>query len=178
MGCESRGNHNGNPGLFTLGGCIRADASFGGGGCLTASISRHVANSGKGCGIHSRGVNYASGRGYSLPDPIFVKDSGGHFLVANQAAADAMGVVASAEVLGKTDFDFYTKELASGYFEDERKIVLSGQPLASKEEYYTEPSGQTRCLLITKVPLRAASGRIIGIIGIGRNITALKSVEA
>lgn len=114
----------------------------------------------------------------SLPDPIFVKDSGGHFLVANQAAADAMGVATSAEVLGKTDFDFYTEELASGYFEDERKIVLSGQPLASKEEYFTEPSGQTRCLLTTKVPLRAASGRIIGIIGIGRNITALKSVEA
>lgn len=114
----------------------------------------------------------------SLPDPIFVKDSGGHFLVANQAAADAMGVATSAEVLGKTDFDFYTEELASGYFEDERKIVLSGQPLTSKEEYFTEPGGQTRCLLITKVPLRAASGRIIGIIGIGRNITALKSVEA
>jgi diguanylate cyclase (GGDEF)-like protein/PAS domain S-box-containing protein len=114
----------------------------------------------------------------SLPDPIFVKDSGGHFLVANQAAADAMGVSTSAELLGKTDFDFYTEELASGYSEDERKIVSSGQPLTSKEEHFTGPRGQTRCLLTTKVPLRAPSGRIIGIIGIGRNITALKSVEA
>src|ERR1700722_12084174 len=114
----------------------------------------------------------------SLPDPIFVKDSGGHFLVANQAAADAMGVASSSELLGKTDFDFYAEELASGYSQDERKIVSSGQPLTSKEEHFTGPGGQTRCFLTTKVPLRAPSGRVIGIIGIGRNITTLKSVEA
>ena len=114
----------------------------------------------------------------SLPDLIFVKDSGSRFLMANQGTADAMGAATGADLLGKTDFDFYPEEIAAVYFEDEQKIILSGQPLVSQQQPLKELSGRARCLLTTKVPLFDAAGRAVGIIGIGRDITKLKEVEA
>lgn len=114
----------------------------------------------------------------SLPDLIYVKDANSRFLLANQATADAMGVADSSDLLGKTDSDFYPQELAAGFFADEQKVVLSGQPLTSREEHLKESDGQTRRILTSKFPLRDAAHKIIGIIGIGRNITALKAVEA
>jgi diguanylate cyclase (GGDEF)-like protein/PAS domain S-box-containing protein len=112
-----------------------------------------------------------------LPSPIFVKDSESHFLFVNQATADTKGLQ-PADLLGKTDFDFFPEEIAAGFLEDERKILLSGQPQISKEEYIKEPNGRTRCNLTTKVPLPDAAGQTIGIIGISRNISALKDAEA
>jgi diguanylate cyclase (GGDEF)-like protein/PAS domain S-box-containing protein len=115
-----------------------------------------------------------------LPDPIYVKDSGSRFLLANQAAANNMGVgvATGAELLGKTDFDFFPQELAASFFEDEQKVLLSGKPQISKEEQIKEPNGRTRFLLSSKVPMVDAAGQVIGIIGVGRNITALKEMEA
>jgi diguanylate cyclase (GGDEF)-like protein/PAS domain S-box-containing protein len=114
----------------------------------------------------------------NLPDPIYVKDSESRFLLANQAAAKNMGVANSANLVGKTDFDFFPQELAAGFFDDERTVILSGQAQVSKEEVIEDTSGQTRFMLSTKVPLFDAAGKTIGIVGVGRNITALKTVEA
>jgi diguanylate cyclase (GGDEF)-like protein/PAS domain S-box-containing protein len=114
----------------------------------------------------------------NLPDLIYVKDSGSRFLLANQGTAKAMGVATGASLVGKTDFDFYPEELATTFFEDERKVLLSGQPQICKQEHIKELTGQTRCILTTKVPMFDDAGRTIGIIGIGSNITALKEVEA
>jgi diguanylate cyclase (GGDEF)-like protein/PAS domain S-box-containing protein len=114
----------------------------------------------------------------NVPDPIYVKDSKSRFLLANQRTADVMGAATSSGLLGKTDFDFYPQEIASGFIEDERKIMLSGQPLVNHEEYIKESSGKSRWTLTTKIPMFDDTGQTIGIIGIGRNITMLKEVEA
>lgn len=114
----------------------------------------------------------------NLPDTIYVKDLESRFLLANQAAATNMGAATSADLLGKTDFDFFPAELAAGFFEDERQVLLSGQPLVSREEQITDQNSQTRYLLSTKIPMFNAAGRVIGIVGVGRNITNLKVVEA
>jgi diguanylate cyclase (GGDEF)-like protein/PAS domain S-box-containing protein len=114
----------------------------------------------------------------SLPDTIFVKDVQSRFLLANQAAAKNMGAASGADLLGKTDFDFFPEELAAVFLEDERKVLESGRSQLNKEELIGESDGQKRCLLTTKVPLFDDTGRIIGLIGVGRNITALKAVEA
>ena len=113
-----------------------------------------------------------------LPDMIYVKDTESRFMMANKAAANNIGAANSADLLGKTDFDFFPHDLAAGFFEDERKVLLSRQPQVSKEEFIPEASGKIRCILTTKVPLFDAAGQVIGIIGIGRNITKLKAVEA
>jgi diguanylate cyclase (GGDEF)-like protein/PAS domain S-box-containing protein len=114
----------------------------------------------------------------NLPDMIYAKDAESRFQLANKAAANNVGAASIADLLGKTDFDFFPQELAAGFFEDERKVLLSGEPQVSKEEYIPETSGKIRCILTTKVPLFDAAGQAIGLVGIGRNITKLKAVEA
>lgn len=114
----------------------------------------------------------------SLPDLIYVKDSQSRFLLANQGTAEAMGAASGRDLVGKTDFDYYPEALAESFFRDEQRVIETGEALVSRDENIRESDGRTRCILTTKVPLRDEAGRPAGIIGIGRNITALKETEA
>jgi diguanylate cyclase (GGDEF)-like protein/PAS domain S-box-containing protein len=114
----------------------------------------------------------------SLPDLIYVKDEKSRFLFANHGTAEIMGAGSGAELVGKTDFDFYPDSLASGFFHDEQRVIETGESLVSRDEHVREADGRIRYILTTKVPLRDMAGKPVGIIGIGRNITALKETEA
>ena len=114
----------------------------------------------------------------SLPDLIYVKDAESRFLLANHATAEALGTESPAELVGNTDFDFFSGELAAGFYQDEQRIIQSGEPLVGKEEHIPLADDQIRYILTTKVPFRDPDGKVIGVIGIGRNITALKETEA
>ncbi len=115
----------------------------------------------------------------NIPDHIYVKDREGRFLVANLATARVMGAKSPDELLGKTDFDFYPRDLADRYFADEQEILRSGQPMVNREEpLMDQGTGEQGWLLTTKVPFRDAHGEIAGIIGISRNITERKRAEA
>jgi diguanylate cyclase (GGDEF)-like protein/PAS domain S-box-containing protein len=113
----------------------------------------------------------------SVPDFVYVKDTQSRFLLANRSTAEAMGAKSVSDLLGKTDLDFYPRELAEGFLADELEVIRTGQPLVSRDEVTREIAGEIRYTLSTKVPLRDAAGEIIGIIGIGRDITALKHTE-
>ena len=112
----------------------------------------------------------------SLPDLIYVKDVSCKFLLANDACCRVMGTD-SAHVVGKDDFEFFPKELAQGFFEDEQKVMRSGEPLLNREESVIYHDGTKSYVLTTKVPLRDVHGRVIGIMGIGRDITARVQAE-
>jgi len=99
----------------------------------------------------------------TLPDPVYVKDAQSRFLVANPAAASFMGCSAPDQLIGKTDADFYSSELARQFRADELKIVESGEPLLNHLEPHTDGSGATTWILTSKVPLRDASGKVVGI---------------
>ena len=114
----------------------------------------------------------------SVPDLIYAKDLESRFLFANQGTADVMGAASGKELRGKSDFDYYPTELAAGFYQDEQKVIQTGVPLVSQDEHIREADGRIRWLLTTKVPFRDAQGKTIGVIGIGRNITALKETEA
>jgi len=114
----------------------------------------------------------------SVPDLIYAKDRDSRFLFANQGTADVMGATSGKELRGKSDFDYYSSELAAGFYQDEQKVIQTGVALVSQDEHLRERDGRIRWLLTTKVPFRDADGQTIGIIGIGRNITALKETEA
>ena len=57
-------------------------------------------------------------------------------------------------------------------------MIQTGQPLINREEKIVSPTGETFWLLSSKIPLRDAGGKIVGIVGMGRNITAIKDSEA
>jgi diguanylate cyclase (GGDEF)-like protein/PAS domain S-box-containing protein len=112
-----------------------------------------------------------------LPDLIYAKDTESRFVIGNIAVARLMGATPD-ELLGKTDFDFYPQELAKQYYADEQEIIRSGQPLINREEPLMDQlTGRKGWLSTTKVPLRNSEGKIVGIVGIGQDITERKRVE-
>jgi len=113
----------------------------------------------------------------NIPDYMYVKDLNGRFLIANSYLAREVGTQTPEQILGKTDYDFYPSELANGFHLDEMKVIQSGEALYNREEKGRNREGHEIDVLTTKVPLRDQSGRIFGIAGVGRDITALKTME-
>ena len=113
----------------------------------------------------------------NVPDRIYFKDTESRFLQASLALARRLGLKDAIEVVGKTDFDFHPPELAREFHADEQRILLTGQPIINKIERQRATDGNDIWASVTKVPLRNRAGFITGIIGISRDITAIKRVE-
>jgi PAS domain S-box-containing protein/putative nucleotidyltransferase with HDIG domain len=113
----------------------------------------------------------------NLPDYIYVKDTEGRFLLNNTAHVRSLGAASQEEVLGKTDFDFFPHELAARAHADEQSIIESGQPLVNRERSRTDAQGNITWIATTKVPWRDSRGRVVGIVGLSRDITERKRAE-
>ncbi len=81
------------------------------------------------------------------------------------------------EVIGKTDFDFFSEEHAAAAFEDEQKIIRTGEPVVGKLERETFHDRPHNWVSSTKMPLRNTRGQIIGTFGISRDVTAQIKTE-
>jgi PAS domain S-box-containing protein len=113
----------------------------------------------------------------TLPDNIFIKDAESRFVISNLAHARLLRAKTPDEIVRKTDFDIFPQELAASYYADEQAVIRSGQPLVNREERTIDPEGKTRWLLTSKVPLRNDQGKVVGIVGINRDITERKRAE-
>jgi PAS domain S-box-containing protein len=113
----------------------------------------------------------------NLPDFIFVKDTGSRFVINNIAHVYALGATTQEEVIGKTDFDFFSPEMAKQYYNDEQTVITTGQSLIHREEPYLDNAGNLKWLSTTKVPLRDSHDQIIGLVGISRDVTAYKRAD-
>ena len=113
----------------------------------------------------------------NMPDYIYVKDLNGRFLIANPYLAHEIGAGDAEHVIGKTDYDFYPRELADNFRRDEQHVILTGMPLYNREEKGIDRAGNEIDVLTTKVPLRDERGHITGVAGVGRDISALKRME-
>jgi len=110
----------------------------------------------------------------NLPDQIFVKDLEGRYLLLNAAATATRGASRSEDLIGKTVFDLFPQHVAARFDAEDRAVMEMGVPLLNREMETTWPDGRTGLHLTTKVPLRDAAGGITGLVGINRNITALR----
>jgi len=113
----------------------------------------------------------------NLPDAVYVKDTKCCKTIANIADVHNMGGKTETEVLGKNDFDFYPKEIASAFYADDQSVIQSGQPIHNKEEFFIDKEGKEHWLLTSKLPLRDEQGRITSLVGVGREITEQKRIE-
>lgn len=113
----------------------------------------------------------------NIPDRIYFKDTQSRFVKISKALAKRLGISNPNDAVGKTDFDFNPPEKAREFFEDEQRILRTGEPLINKIERQILPSGETVWASTTKVPLRNSDGQIVGIVGINRDITDLKLAE-
>jgi PAS domain S-box-containing protein len=112
----------------------------------------------------------------NVPDHIYVKDTENRYVVSNNAFARRVGAT-TQEVIGKTVFELFTQELASQFYADDQEIIRSGQLLLNRESSYADKTGKKIWNQTSKVPLRDSSGKIVGLVGIARDITERKRTE-
>jgi two-component system, sensor histidine kinase and response regulator len=113
----------------------------------------------------------------NIPDRIYFKDVKSRFLRVSSSMAKRLGAKDPVDVFGKTDFDFYPRDLAQEFFNDEQRIITTGQPLINKLERIVDVDEVESWASVTKVPLYNRSGIVTGIIGISRDVTKLKEAE-
>ena len=111
-----------------------------------------------------------------IPDVIYFKDRKGRLVLVNQAHAKGLGLKPE-QVQGKTDFDFFPRRRAQEMLKDDTYVIRAGKPLIDKIERATRPDGVDNYVSTTKIPWFDEKKRVIGVIGITRDITRRKQFE-
>lgn len=105
----------------------------------------------------------------SIPDMIFFKDLNGTYLGCNPEFSKFVGRERS-NIIGNTDYGMFDKELAD-FFRMSDSLMMEEGKARSNREWVSYPGGRKVCLDTTKAPLRNSVGEIIGLVGVGRDIT-------
>ena len=113
---------------------------------------------------------------HTLPDLIWVKDPDGVYLACNHRFEEFFGVP-EQEILGKTDYDFVDAELADFFREHDKKAMHKGSPSVNEEWITFASDGHRELLETTKTPMYDEKGELIGILGIGHDITDRRESE-
>lgn len=112
----------------------------------------------------------------NLPDQIFAKDAAGRFILNSAGHAAYVGATPET-MLGKTDEDYYTPELAAQHRAGDDLVIQSAQAIPDYEAVSIDKFGKVHWVLTTKVPLQDTQGHCIGIVGIARDTTESKRVR-
>jgi PAS domain S-box-containing protein len=110
----------------------------------------------------------------NIPQKIFYKDIESVYILCNESYAKDLNIEPS-EIIGKTDYEFYPKELAEKYRTDDKKIMDSGKISEIEEKYIAD--GKEMTVNTLKAPILDESGKTIGIFGIFWDITDRKQAE-
>jgi PAS domain S-box-containing protein len=111
-------------------------------------------------------------------DLIYFKDLQSRYLRYSRSFSLHFGFFGSDALVGKRDLDLFPEERAKALFEEEQRIIRTGEPVIGKLEQATRADGQERWFLTTKMPWRGPSGDILGTFGVCKDVTELREAEA
>ncbi|HWZ34869.1 MAG TPA: PAS domain-containing sensor histidine kinase [Mucilaginibacter sp.] len=110
----------------------------------------------------------------NLPDQIYLKDAESRFILCNTPVALNAGYKSPEDIIGKTDFDLHPLE-AEQFFNDEQTLMKLDRSLINHEEQFLDrETNEFRWNLSTKVPIKDNTGKVVGLLGINRDITQMK----
>ena len=113
----------------------------------------------------------------NLPLNVYVKDTQSRKILVNQAECDYIGVDSAEELLGKSDFDLFDKKVAQISRDEDLKVMNTMEPILGRETINIKKDGTITSFLTSKIPLKAADGKITGLVGISLDISDLKKKE-
>ncbi len=111
----------------------------------------------------------------AIPDAVFVKDLHGGYTMINAAGARLLGRSVD-EVVGVEDARLFAPESARQIAEIDRRVIAAREALTYEET--VEVQLDSRSYLTTKAPFFDEQGRVAGVIGIARDVTAEKKLQA
>jgi len=112
----------------------------------------------------------------NIPDAIYFKDRHNRIIKVNKFYIQGTGLK-EEEIIGKTDFDFFPYEQAKKMFEDDNYVLNTGKPIIGKIERTLLRNGTWNQVITTKIPLYDRRGKIIGTMGITRDMTKYANLE-
>ncbi len=114
----------------------------------------------------------------AMPDYIYIKDPESRFVICNTATALSLGAPTPEAVVGRTDFSFHPAEIAAQFYDDEQSLFRTGKAMLNHEELVIDRrTGEWQHLLSTNMPLYDRQGKIIGLVGVNRDITERKRAD-
>ena len=122
-------------------------------------------------------VELLSGVVENIAQPVFVKDRESRYVLVNRAFAEFCGY-SRAELLGRTDADFFPRHEASFFREIDLRVVTTGLPEVIEEEPVTDAKGTVRQVRTVKAPLHDATGQVTHLVGVIVDLSQVRAAEA
>ncbi|MEE4285219.1 MAG: response regulator [Mariniphaga sp.] len=113
----------------------------------------------------------------TLPDFVYFKDTESKFLRVSESMVPLFGTKSSAEILGKSDFDFHPPKDAKRYFDEEQEIIKKGEGFVDTIRQGIDENGEELWTSVTKLPMFDKNGKCLGTFGISKDITDIKKLE-
>ncbi|WP_316673361.1 PAS domain S-box protein [uncultured Tolumonas sp.] len=111
----------------------------------------------------------------AIPDPVWTKDLNGTFLSCNQAFERLFGIT-EAELVGKNDYHFFSAERAEFFRQKDHEAIIADKTCIN-EEWALSGDGRSILLETSKTPMRDAQGNLLGVVGVGRDITQSRKMQ-
>ncbi len=109
-----------------------------------------------------------------LPQHVILKDADSVFVSCNENFARSLGLDVG-EIAGKTDYDFYPRDLADKYRADDRQVMELGETVTVEERHIE--AGQEIVVQTVKTPVKDGEGNTVGVLGIFWDITKQRKLE-
>ena len=112
----------------------------------------------------------------SVPESVYVKDAAGGKVIANTQDLVYMGLDTEKDAIGKTDEDVYAKYNSAYFNKDDELVLQDGNSVINKLDYFIDANNNQHWLLTSKVPIKNKNNEIIGLIGVGRDVTERQKI--
>ncbi len=108
-----------------------------------------------------------------VPDTaFFIKDLSGRYLAVNQSLVERCGLREKRELLGRHVREVFPREMADLYASQDELVARTGRPVVEHLELHWYARRRMGWCLTTKLPMRDADDRVVGVVGISRDLRA------